>query len=146
VIPPLPSLPAGHVVLGVGIDVVAVERFSASLKRTPGLVDRLFGAAELVSGSGSPRRPESLAGRFAVKEAVAKALGVPPGMKWHDCLVISHDSGQPELVTTGTVLAAAQALGVTAWRMSLSHDAGIAAAVVLALGESTGHRRTTEEL
>ncbi len=131
---PLSPLPPGHLILGVGIDVVAVERFSESLSRTPGLARRLFAPAELLSTSGSPRRPVSLAGRFAVKEAVAKALGVPQGMKWHDCRVISHDSGRPELVTTGTVLAAAGALGVTTWRMSLSHDAGIAAAVVIAIG------------
>ena len=59
-------------------------------------------------------------------------------MQWHDCTVVSFSSGQPELFTTGTVLAAARALGVTTWRLSLSHDAGIAAAVVLALGSSEG--------
>ena len=122
--------------IGVGIDVVAVERFSESLSRTPGLRQRLFAPAELVTASGAPRRPVSLAGRFAVKEAVAKALGVPRGMNWHDCRVESAESGQPVLVTIDTVLAAATALGVTSWRLSLSHDAGIAAAVVLALGQT----------
>ena len=130
-------VPAGHLVLGVGIDVVAVERFSASLARTSALRQRLFAPAELLTASGTPRRPTSLAGRFAVKEAVAKALGVPGGMRWHDCVVISQDSGAPELLITGTVLAAAGALGVTDWQLSLSHDAGIAAAVVLALGMSS---------
>jgi holo-[acyl-carrier protein] synthase len=134
----LPAVPAGHLVLGVGIDVVAVDRFAATLARTPALRDRLFAPSELLSASGSPHRPVSLAGRFAVKEAVAKALGVPRGMQWHDCTVISLSTGQPELVTKGTVLAAATALGVTTWRLSLSHDAGIAAAVVLALGSSDG--------
>jgi holo-[acyl-carrier protein] synthase len=129
------------VVLGVGIDVVAVDRFAASLSRTPSLRSRLFAPAELTSAAGSPHRPVSLAGRFAVKEAVAKALGVPRGMQWHDCTVVSLSSGQAELVTTGTVLRAATALGVTTWRLSLSHDAGIAAAVVLALGPSDGRTR-----
>jgi holo-[acyl-carrier protein] synthase len=129
---PLP--PAGHLVLGVGIDVVAVDRFALSLQRTPSLARRLFAPAEMVTASGAPRQPASLAGRFAVKEAVAKALGVPRGMEWHDCTVVSEDSGRPVLVTTGTVQAAADALGVALWRLSLSHDGGIAAAVVLALG------------
>ena len=124
--------------LGVGIDVVAVDRFAATLARTPALRDRLFAPSELVSASGSPHRAVSLAGRFAVKEAVAKALGVPRGMQWHDCTVISLPSGRPELRTSGTVRAAADALGVTTWRLSLSHDAGIAAAVVLALGSTDG--------
>jgi holo-[acyl-carrier protein] synthase len=134
--PTAPTVPTGHIVLGVGIDVVAVERFSEALQRSPGLAGRLFAPAELVTASGSPRRPVSLAGRFAVKEAVAKALGVPRGMHWHDCAVISEESGRPTLVTVGTVLAAATAMGVTSWRLSLSHDAGIAAALVMALGVS----------
>ncbi len=133
---PLP--PAGHLVLGVGIDVVSVDRFTRSLARTPSLTRRLFAPAELVTASGAPRQPASLAGRFAVKEAVAKALGVPRGMEWHDCAVVTEDSGAPVLVTTGTVQAAAETLGVGTWRLSLSHDGGIAAAVVLALGLAPG--------
>ena len=133
---PLP--PAGHVVLGIGIDVVSVDRFGRSVARTPSLVRRLFAPAELLTPSGSPRQAISLAGRFAAKEAVAKALGVPRGMDWHDCAVLSEESGRPVLLTTGTVLAAASAIGVVAWRLSLSHDAGIAAAVVLALGDAGG--------
>ena len=69
-----------------------------------------------------------------MKEAAAKALGVPTGMDWHDCQVVSEDSGRPRLEVTDTVAAAAAALGVTDWRISISHDAGIAAAVVIALG------------
>ena len=134
---PLP--PAGHLVLGVGIDVVAVDRFALSLRRTPSLAQRLFAPAELLTAAGAPRQAASLAGRFAVKEAVAKALGVPRGMQWHDCAVVSEDSGRPVLVTTGTVQAAAAALGVQRWQLSLSHDGGIAAAVVLALGLAPVH-------
>jgi holo-[acyl-carrier protein] synthase len=134
----VPAIAPGHWVLGVGIDVVAIERFSQTLRRTPALAHRLFAPPELITSSGTPRRAASLAGRFAVKEAVAKALGVPRGMDWHDCTVISEESGRPELVTIGTVLAAATALGVSEWRVSLSHDAGIAAAVVIALGSAAG--------
>jgi holo-[acyl-carrier protein] synthase len=121
-------------VLGVGIDVVAVERFATALRRTPPLAARLFAGAERVTGSGHPRSPASLAARFAVKEAVAKALGVPAGMDWHDCSVVSESSGRPVLRVTGTVAAASLALGIRDWRISLSHDAGIAAAIVVGLG------------
>ncbi|MBM9467570.1 holo-ACP synthase [Nakamurella leprariae] len=121
-------------VIGVGIDVVAVDRFAASLARTPSLVDRLFASDERVTRSGHPRSATSLAARFAAKEAVAKALGVPAGMQWHHCRVVSADSGRPSLVMTGTVLAAADAQGIQDWQLSLSHDAGIAAAMVVALG------------
>lgn len=130
----LPQLPTGARVVAVGIDVVEVQRFTSALARTPGLAARLFTAREQLTASGHPRGPASLAARFAVKEAAAKALGVPTGMDWHDCQVVSEDSGKPRLEVTATVKAAAAAMGVTDWRISISHDAGIAAAVVIALG------------
>lgn len=130
----LPELPTGTNVVAVGIDVVAVDRFAAALARTPSLGRRLFNPDETVSATGHPRGPASLAARFAVKEAVAKALGAPSGMDWHDCRVISEPSGRPVLQVGQTVAGAATELGITDWRISISHDAGIAAAVVVALG------------
>jgi len=130
----VPEVPSGARVISVGIDVVAVDRFAASLARTPALARRLFTPGEQVTANGIPRGAASLAARFAVKEAAAKALGVPAGMDWHDCQVLSENSGRPVLEVTKTVAAAAAALGITGWRISVSHDAGIAAAVVIALG------------
>lgn len=129
----MPS-PAGRSVIRIGVDVVGVDRFAAVLVRTPELVHRLFGAAEQVSAGGYPRRPASLAARFAAKEAVAKALGAPAGMHWHHCRVITDPSGRPQLLVEATVAAVAAGLGIVSWELSLSHDAGIAAAVVLGLG------------
>lgn len=119
-------------IVGVGVDVVPVERFAASLRRTPGLTARLFTAAEQVTASGNPRTPESLAARFAAKEAVAKALGVPAALEWHDCEVVSDSDGRPDLRIQGTVAAAAAERGVSTWHLSLSHDGGIASAMVVA--------------
>jgi len=120
------------VIVGVGIDVVPVDRFAAALERTPGLADRLFTAAERVTLSGHPRSPESLAARFAAKEALAKALGAPGNLRWHDAEVQVNERGQPRLEAVGTVAARAVALGVTSWHVSLSHDGGIASALVVA--------------
>jgi holo-[acyl-carrier protein] synthase len=130
----VPAVPVGASVVAVGIDVVAVDRFAAALARTPTLARRLFNPDEQVTATGHPRGPASLAARFAVKEAVAKALGVPAGMDWHDCRVVSELSGRPVLQVSQTVADAAAAQGITDWRISVSHDAGIAAAVVLAIG------------
>ena len=130
----VPRIPGGATVVAVGMDVVAVDRFEAALERTPTLARRLFNPDERVTPGGHPRGPASLAARFAVKEAVAKALGVPAGMDWHDCRVLTENSGRPVLQVGQTVADAAIALGITDWRISISHDAGIAAAVVLALG------------
>jgi holo-[acyl-carrier protein] synthase len=120
------------VIVGVGIDVVLVERFEAALRRTPLLGERLFTEAERHTAAGNPRSPESLAARFAAKEAVAKALGAPGGLNWHDCEVVSDADGRPWLTACGTVADAASALGVARWHLSLSHDGGIASAMVIA--------------
>ena len=121
-------------VVGVGIDVVPVDRFAETLRRTPSLAGRLFTDAEQRTSSGSPRTPESLAGRFAAKEALAKSLGAGGGMAWTDAEVVVDDVGRPSLVVIGTVLARARSLGVERFHVSLSHDGGIASAVVIAEG------------
>ena len=112
-------------VIGVGIDVVDIERFISSLERTAGLRERLFTPAE------AARPPASLAARFAAKEALAKALGAPVGMNWHDAEVVSEESGRPRFTIRGSVHERAAALGVREVHLSLSHDAGIASAMVV---------------
>jgi len=112
-------------VIGVGIDVCELDRFAASIERTPALAVRLFTEAERALPTAS------LAARFAAKEALAKALGAPRGMEWHDAEVIREESGRPIFEIRGTVLARAQELGVNHVHLSLSHDAGIASAMVV---------------
>ncbi|MGI8531826.1 MAG: holo-ACP synthase [Geodermatophilaceae bacterium] len=119
-------------IVGVGIDVVPIERFATALQRTAGLADRLFTAAEQRTGSGGQRSPESLAARFAAKEALAKALGAPGNLAWHDAEVIVGPNGQPRLDLRGTVADRAEQLGVREVHVSLSHDGGISSALVVA--------------
>jgi holo-[acyl-carrier protein] synthase len=120
------------VIVGIGIDVAEIARFEAALARTPGMAERLFTPAELLLPSGAPRGSASLAARFAGKEALAKALGAPGGLQWIDAEITTSPSGRPHLTVQGTVAARAAALGVRSWHVSLSHDAGIASAVVIA--------------
>ena len=116
-------------IVGVGIDVVDVARFGAALERTPRLRTRLFTRTE-------QQLPlASLAARFAAKEALAKALGAPPGLCWTDAEVHTEHGGRPRLQVRGTVAERGRLLGVRSWHVSLSHDAGIASAVVVAEGE-----------
>ncbi|MFP3988492.1 holo-ACP synthase [Streptomyces sp. E11-3] len=121
-------------IIGVGIDVAEIDRFRVSLERTPGLADRLFVEQELLLPSGERRGVASLAARFAAKEALAKALGAPAGLLWTDAEVYVEDSGQPRLRVRGSVARRAAELGVRGWHVSLSHDAGVASAVVVAEG------------
>ena len=93
-------------IAGVGIDVVDVQRLTDALARTPQLGDRLFTDAE------RSLPPESLAARFAAKEAVAKALGGGRGVAWRDAEVIRCTDGRPALRLTRTAAAAAATRGV----------------------------------
>lgn len=119
-------------IVGVGIDVAAIDRFAAALERTPALKDRLFLRDEMYLPDGERRGVASLAARFAAKEALAKALGAPRGLRWLDAEIVTEGNGRPRLVVRGTVAAAAAELGVRGWHVSLSHDAGVASAVVIA--------------
>jgi holo-[acyl-carrier protein] synthase len=118
-------------IVGIGVDVVDVERFGRALERTPKLRWRLFTDTELLR-DGEPRRIESLAARFAAKEALIKALGGSTGIAWHDMVVGADDQRAPSLQLSGGASALAESRGVTSVHLSLSHDAGIATAFVIA--------------
>ena len=113
-------------IVGIGIDVVDVERFGLTLERTPALRDRLFTDSERALPLAS------LAARFAAKEALAKALGAPAGLQWHDCEVVKDPHGRPAFDLRGTVQTRAIALRAHTIHLSISHDAGIASAMVVA--------------
>ncbi|MEV0592081.1 holo-ACP synthase [Nonomuraea cavernae] len=115
-------------ILGIGVDIVDIARFEAALERTPRLRERVFTEAE------RPLPVHSLAARFAAKEAVAKALGAPRGISHLEAEVRSGDSGKPEVRVTGKAADVAQGLGIKRWHISLSHDAGVAVAYVIAEG------------
>ncbi len=114
-------------IVGIGIDVVDVRRLERALARTPRLAARLF-----TLGERQATRPESLAARFAAKEAVAKALGAPGGLRWLDAEVVTDEAGRPYIEVYGGVAEEARSQGITTWHLSLSHDASVATAVVVA--------------
>jgi holo-[acyl-carrier protein] synthase len=113
-------------VVGIGVDVVDLARFERALSRTPVLRERLFAESE----RDLPLR--SLAGRFAAKEAAIKALGESTGIGWHDLVVVSDERGDPGLRLSGAAAALADVRGITSWHLSMSHDAGVAVAMVVA--------------
>lgn len=112
-------------VVGIGVDVVDVARFEQVCQRTPGLLARLLVDSEQRCGRAST------AARFAAKEALAKALGAPVGLRWHDAVVRSLDDGRPVFEVGGTVAAACQSQGVRSIHLTLSHDGGVAVAMVV---------------
>lgn len=115
--------------IALGIDAVDVARFETLLARQPRMLQRLFTDDEQTLGAA-----HRLAARFAVKEAVMKALGVGFGaFGWHDVETVRTDSGAPRLVLRGAAADLAAGRGVTDWLVSLTHTDTTAVAVVAAL-------------
>ena len=117
-------------IVGIGVDLVDIPRFERSLARTPRLLERLFAPAERAL------KPHSLAARYAAKEALIKALGGSDGVHWTDIEIASEASGRPLFALSGETSSTVDARGITALHLSLSHDAGLATAYVVA--ESDG--------
>jgi holo-[acyl-carrier protein] synthase len=121
-------------VIGVGLDLVDIERFRDVLTRQPAMRTRLFTADELALADERRDPIPTLAARFAAKEAVMKALGVGLGaFSFHEVEVLRLDSGAPDLRVSGGAATLAAGRGVTAWHLSLSHSVTTAGAVVSAL-------------
>ncbi len=121
--------------VGLGLDSVDVSRFASMLARRPGLDTRLFTEAERTYAATMANPAPTLAGRFAVKEAVMKSLGVGLGaFDWADVEVRRAAGGRPVMTVAGRAAELAAELGVGDWRLSITHTATVASAVVAALG------------
>lgn len=119
-------------IVSVGTDVVSISRFKQAISRTDGFLERVFTPAELLLPDGQPRAPISLAGIFAAKESIAKSLGAPDGLSWQDCQINYLDSGKPVVELRGNIAVLATKLGIKNWHLSISHDAELAIAFVVA--------------
>ncbi len=113
-------------IVGIGVDVVDLARFERALARTPRLLERLFAEDE--------RRLalRSLAGRFAAKEALIKALGGIEGMHWSDIEVVVDGAGNPDFRVAGAVADVLRTRGIDRVHLSMAHDGGVAVAHVVA--------------
>ena len=119
-------------VVGLGIDVASIERLRRSLDRFGDKIwARVLTEREQRDLAHRSNRAEALAGRFAAKEAATKALGAPPDVGFHDLEVRRGASGAPELHLLGPAQAHAERLRVARALISITHDAGVAAAVVV---------------
>jgi holo-[acyl-carrier protein] synthase len=121
--------------LRTGVDLVEIERVRRVMARSgERFLARIFTPQEQAYCQG---RIASLAGRFAVKEAVAKALGTGIGdVTWVEIEIVSDKMGRPELVLHGAAKEAADALGLVEWSISLSHTEQYAIGFAAAVGKS----------
>ena len=120
----------------MGIDLTEVHRIAAMVERWgERFTGRTFTAGEREYALSRANSASHLAARFAAKEATLKALGVPPGLSWHEIEVVGGGGDAPLLVLRGHALAAADKLGTVRLHLSLTHTAAVAAAVVVAEAE-----------
>lgn len=125
-------------IIGIGIDLVEIERVDRLLRRYPGrAARRLFTALEVERCRTSRLPKESLAARFAAKEALFKALGTgwSEGASWTEVEVVSAESGAPTLRLYGRTQQLAAARGVRSMHVTLTHTAGVAGAFVVLEGD-----------
>ena len=121
-------------IIGIGVDVVDLARFERATSRTPGVLTRLFADSEQWDGD-ARRSLSSLAARFAAKEAVIKAIGDSTGVRWHDMAVVSDGLRNPSIEVYNALADIVAARGITSIHLSVSHDAGLAIAYVIAEGQ-----------
>lgn len=124
-------------ILGHGIDIVEISRVEEMLaKHENRFLERVFTPGEQAHGAASRRRSDHLAGRFAAKEAVYKALGTgnTAGISWTDIEVVSLPSGKPTLSLLNNALATSMRLGISEWHLSISHSRHSAIASAIASG------------
>jgi holo-[acyl-carrier protein] synthase len=122
-------------ILRTGVDLIEIGRIEEVIARHgKRYLERIYTPAELQQlGHGA----ESLAGRFAAKEAVAKALGSGIGaVGWKDIEVLGDEENAPGLKLYGTAAQRAKELGLATWSVSISHSMSHAVAFVVALGDA----------
>lgn len=120
--------------LGIGTDLVDIDRFRTVLARTPSIADRLFRPAERAYAEQARDPAARLAARFAAKEATLKSLGLGlGGMNLADIEVVRTDDGRPALRLHGAAVAVAATAGADRFLLTISHTDSLAQATVVAL-------------
>jgi holo-[acyl-carrier protein] synthase len=120
-------------IVGIGVDLVDVERVKRLLSRRKTFVDRVFTSEEIAYCEGQASPAECYAARWAAREACRKALGGIREMRWHDVRVERAPTGAPRLALAGSSRARMDALGVTDVLVALTHERQMAAAFCVAV-------------
>lgn len=120
--------------IGIGTDLVELDRFRLALRRTPGLAERLFSDDERAYAARMADPTERLAVRFAAKEAVMKAMGVGLGaFAMRDVEVVRAPGGAPSVRLWRGAARVAAERGVTQWQLTMTHTDRVAQAIAVAL-------------
>lgn len=122
-------------IVGVGVDVVEVDRIRRMLDDRGRFRERVFTDQEIAHCEAAARPEECYAARWAAREACIKALGGTGGWSWRDVAVLPNGDGAPRVVLEGRAKTRAEEIGVSELLVSLTHEGSVAAAFCVALGE-----------
>lgn len=121
-------------IVGIGIDLIEVERIEQAVTKRASFLKRIFNEREIKLSDRGVLRYEELAGRFAVKESVLKVLktGWRQGVTFNEIVVLNHPNGAPFVELTGRALRIAQTLGIKQIHVSISHTKELAIGMAVA--------------
>ena len=127
-------------IFGIGIDLIEVSRIERAATKRKLFLERIYADAEIRLSDRGILRFEELAGRFAVKEAILKALkvGWRRGVKFNEIIVLNEPSGAPYVQLNGTVKKIADDLGVKKILVSISHTKELAVGMAIAIKYGQG--------
>lgn len=129
------TLIAGHPVIGIGVDVVEIDRIRRITVSRPRFVERVYTDGEQRYCRTATDPGDRFAARFAAKEATMKALGTGlGGIDFRDVEIAKEPSGAPVLIVHDRAAQRSSALGIRRWVVTLSHSETVAVAVVAGLG------------
>jgi holo-[acyl-carrier protein] synthase len=120
-------------ILGIGVDLVDVDRVKRIIGRHGSFTRRVFTANEIAYCEKQASPAENYAARWAAREACRKALGGIRGMRWQDVAVERAPTGAPRLSLQGSSRARADELGVSQVMVALTHERRTAAAFCVAV-------------
>ncbi len=123
-------------IVGHGIDIVEIGKIERRLATAHGeWIESAFTAAEQAQADPDPHRAQYFAGRYAAKEAVAKAMGTgfSGDVTWHDVEILRSVTGAPTVGLTDAAADVAESLGITLWLLSISHSDSFAIASAIAV-------------
>lgn len=122
-------------ILGVGVDLTPISRMQRAMQAHPERLEaRLFTDGERAYCRARAQADQHFAARFAAKEALLKALGVPEGLRWHELEVVNDGDGAPRFRLSGRASVRAAELGVRKLHLSITHADDSAVAFVVAEG------------
>jgi len=121
-------------ILGIGIDLVDVERIERAVMKHESFLKKIFENREIKLSDRGVLRYEELAGRFAVKESVLKVLktGWRQGVMFNEIIVLNHPTGAPYVELAGRAKEIAQSLGIQEIHVSISHTKELAIGIAIA--------------